>query len=180
MVCFNDPIELEVKLFICIIIFNIMTHIATDNLTVNNLGQFNKIASPESYSDEFTKECLQLEELAQYVYFDEVPVGFVVSNVLQPQNSGIPIGLVISILKVLPAYAHRYGLEDALIHYVEKTTTEKRLLHRIFLLLDPKKDEWLITYARKHGFGEDTKTPVHIDSKHQLDSKGKILLVKHV
>ncbi len=158
---------------------SVMAHIATDNLTANNLGQLSKI-SPEICSEKFIKECKELCELAQYVYFDEVPVGFVVSNVFQPQNSSVPIGLIISVLKVLPAYAHKYGLENALISYVEKMTTEKRLLHRIFLLADRNNDQWLIAYARKHGFGEDTKTPVHIDSKHQLDSNGKILLVKHL
>ncbi|VUG19803.1 DEBR0S6_00122g1_1 [Brettanomyces bruxellensis] len=126
-----------------------MAHIATDNLTANNLGQLSKISSPEIYSEKFIKECKELGELAQYVYFDEVPVGFVVSNVFQPQNSSVPIGLIISVLKVLPAYAHKYGLENALISYVEKMTTEKRLLHRIFLLADRKNDQWLIAYARK-------------------------------
>ncbi|QPG74949.1 hypothetical protein FOA43_002288 [Brettanomyces nanus] len=153
-----------------------MPRIATDNLTVNNLGLFNEITAPKQYSDNFITNCHELDDLCQYAFFEEVPVGLVVSRYLQAANSTSPKGLIVVILRVLSAYSKRFGLEDALFDYVEKLAVQKKHLNTVYLLADPTADQWLVEDAKKRGYEEDQETKPEVDGKLLDDVEGKVLL----
>ncbi|KAG7825255.1 hypothetical protein KL909_001547 [Ogataea angusta] len=108
--------------------------ISLDDLTANNLGLINVIAYA-SYSDQELEEIKESGELAQYAYYNEVPVGLVICKPLQPVSSKSPAGLLIDKLCVLPAYSGKYGLEDSLLEYVENVT-RKRHLDKIYVVTE--------------------------------------------
>ncbi|VEU21788.1 DEKNAAC102213 [Brettanomyces naardenensis] len=147
-----------------------MPRIATDNLTVNNLGIFNKITAPKEYSEKFIKECQESGDLCQYGYFEEVPVGVVVSKSFVPKNAKSPLGLAVVVLRVLEAYSKKFGLEDALLEYIEKLAVEKKHLHRVFLVLD-KTDEWLIGHFKERGYEEGD-----VEGLEEGSEEGKVVL----
>lgn len=157
-----------------------MVATATDSLTVNNLGLFNKITAPTTYSDEFIKDAKQLKDLSRYIYFSEVPVGVVVSKQYQPKDSIAPIGLVIIVLKVLKAYAGKFGLEGKLFDYIETLASQKKHLPSVYLLADPKEDAEVIEIAKNRGYGEDNQTQINVVGKPLESTDGKVLLKKVV
>ncbi|KAG7803007.1 hypothetical protein KL944_001899 [Ogataea haglerorum] len=127
--------------------------ISLDDLTANNLGLINVIAYA-SYSDQELEEIRDSGELAQYAYYNEVPVGLVICKPLHPVNSKSPAGLLIDKLCVLPAYSGKYGLEDRLLEYVENVT-RKRHLDKVYVATaDPS--QW-----QKFGF-------LHEDASQEL------------
>ncbi|KAG7881607.1 hypothetical protein KL937_001230 [Ogataea polymorpha] len=118
--------------------------ISLDDLTPNNLGLINVIAYA-SYSDQELEEIKESGELAQYAYYNEVPVGLVICKPLQPVNSKSPTGLLVDKLCVLPAYRGKYGLEDKLLEYVENVA-RKRHLDKIYVVTE-EPSQW-----QKFGF----------------------------
>lgn len=89
--------------------------IKLDNLTINNLGIFNKITSPVEYPDTYIKQCQESGELSKFAYFSEVPVGVIVLQTLVNKS---PFALNITLLKVLGAYSWDFNVELTLLKYV--------------------------------------------------------------
>lgn len=151
--------------------------IALDNLTNNNLGLFNKITAPVEYSDDNIKNFKESGDLCQYAYFSEVPVGVVVSKSLKPSNAKAPIGLVITVLRVLKAYSEQYGIERKMIDYIEELTT-KRHVEKTFMVVN-KESTNLIKLAHELGYVEEDSSK-DLYKGLSLVGQDEILLLKNL
>ncbi|ODV86066.1 hypothetical protein CANARDRAFT_149996 [[Candida] arabinofermentans NRRL YB-2248] len=129
--------------------------IALDDLTVNNLGLFNLITAPEEYPQSYIQECKESGELAQYIYFNEVPVGVIVARPIQPTKSKSPVGLVIELLSVLKSYRHNFDLENEAIAYIEKIGKETKHLNFGYILIDKEANDWLYEFIPSRGYIEE-------------------------
>ncbi|GMG19188.1 unnamed protein product [Ambrosiozyma monospora] len=132
-----------------------MPSIALDDLTVNNLGVFNKITAPKVYPEAYLKASQESGELAQYAYFSEVSVGVITSKTLQPVNSKSPIGLLIEVIAVLESYSKKFDVELKLVEHIEQVA-EKRHLKKVYVLLKKEdQSEWMVKFFNGRGFEKE-------------------------
>ncbi|OUM53207.1 hypothetical protein BVG19_g2472 [[Candida] boidinii] len=121
------------------------SNISLDDFTSNNLGLINKISKDIKYSEtELINIKDELNNLCQFAYFSEVPVGFIISRPLISVNNNennIPIGIIIENLSVLPAYSIKFNIEIELINYIEKLTIDERHLNSLFFIINKNSGE---------------------------------------
>ncbi|OWB58034.1 transferase activity protein [[Candida] boidinii] len=121
------------------------SNISLDDFTNNNLGLINKISNDIKYTEtELIKIKDELNNLCQFSYFSEVPVGFIISRPLISVNNNennIPIGIIIENLSILTAYSIKFNIEIELINYIEKLTIDERHLNNLFFIINKKSSE---------------------------------------
>ncbi|GME74087.1 unnamed protein product [[Candida] boidinii] len=138
--------------------------VSLDDFTSNNLGLINKISKDIKYSEtELINIKDELNNLCQFSYFSEVPVGFIISRPLISVNNNennIPIGIIIENLSVLPAYSIKFNIEIELINYIEKLTIDERHLNSLFFIIN-----------KNSGESNDELIKILSDSKFEVDDK---------